>query len=81
MLKNINYLNNNSKELSENHMIVDLVRNDLSRVAKKGTVKVKELSVLYSFKNELCSNNKLYRLILCNVTVSYTVLYLKRHSV
>jgi para-aminobenzoate synthetase component 1 len=50
-LKNINYLNNNSKELSENHMIVDLVRNDLSRVAKKGTVKVKELSVLYSFKN------------------------------
>ena len=47
----INYLNNNSKELSENHMIVDLVRNDLSRVAKKGTVKVKELSVLYSFKN------------------------------
>ena len=32
-------------------MIVDLVRNDLSRVAKKGTVKVKELSVLYSFKN------------------------------
>ncbi len=50
-LKNINYLNNNSKELSENHMIVDLVRNDLSRIAKKGTVKVKELSTLYSFKN------------------------------
>ena len=50
-LKNINYLNNNSKELSENHMIVDLVRNDLSRIAKKGTVTVKELSTLYSFKN------------------------------
>ena len=32
-------------------MIVDLVRNDLSRVAKKGTVTVKELSTLYSFKN------------------------------
>ena len=50
-LRNINYLNNNSKELSENHMIVDLVRNDLSRIAKKGTVTVKELSTLYSFKN------------------------------
>ena len=50
-LKNINYLNNNSKELSENHMIVDLVRNDLSRIAKKGTVTVEELSALYSFKN------------------------------
>ena len=50
-LKNINYLKNNSKELSENHMIVDLVRNDLSKIAKKGSVKVKELSNLYSFKN------------------------------
>ena len=32
-------------------MIVDLVRNDLSKIAKKGSVKVKELSNLYSFKN------------------------------
>ena len=34
-LKNISYLKNNSKELSENHMIVDLVRNDLSKICKK----------------------------------------------
>ena len=31
-------------------MIVDLVRNDLSRTAKKGTVKVEELFGVYTFK-------------------------------
>jgi len=38
------------KEQSENVMIVDLVRNDLSRIAKKGSVKVKELCKVYTFK-------------------------------
>ncbi len=38
------------KELSENVMIVDLVRNDISRVAKKGSVQVDELCKVYSFK-------------------------------
>ena len=38
------------KELSENHMIVDLVRNDLSRLATKGSVKVKYLNKLNTFK-------------------------------
>ncbi len=38
------------KERSENVMIVDLVRNDLSRIAKKGTVHVEELCGMYSFK-------------------------------
>jgi len=39
------------KERSENVMIVDLVRNDLSRIAKKGTVQVEELCGCYTFKN------------------------------
>lgn len=43
-------LQNSEKERSENVMIVDLVRNDLSRIAKPGTVNVKELFGLYSFK-------------------------------
>ncbi|MFL5763500.1 MAG: anthranilate synthase component I family protein [Bacteroidia bacterium] len=43
-------LHQNKKERSENVMIVDLVRNDLSRVAKKGTVNVDELFGIYSFK-------------------------------
>ena len=38
------------KELSENIMITDLVRNDLSRTAQKGTVEVKELCGIYSFQ-------------------------------
>jgi len=40
----------NEKERSENIMIVDLVRNDLSRTASKGSVEVEELCVAYSFK-------------------------------
>lgn len=44
-------LTKNIKEKAENHMIVDLVRNDLSRISEKGKVKVTELSKLYSFKN------------------------------
>jgi para-aminobenzoate synthetase component 1 len=38
------------KELAENVMIVDLVRNDLTKSAKPGTVKVEELFGIYSFK-------------------------------
>jgi len=37
------------KERSENIMIVDLVRNDLSKVAEPGTVKMEELCGVYSF--------------------------------
>jgi para-aminobenzoate synthetase component 1 len=37
------------KEKSENVMVVDLVRNDLSKVCKEGTVAVKELFGIYSF--------------------------------
>lgn len=40
---------NDPKERSENIMIVDLVRNDLSRTAQKGSVKVTELCAIYSF--------------------------------
>ena len=43
-------LQNDFKEQSENVMIVDLVRNDLSRTAKKGSVEVKELFGVYAFK-------------------------------
>ncbi|HET6993255.1 MAG TPA: aminodeoxychorismate synthase component I [Bacteroidia bacterium] len=44
-------LMNDPKERSENVMIVDLVRNDLSRSAKKGSVKVEELFGIHTFKN------------------------------
>ena len=43
-------LESDPKERSENIMIVDLVRNDLSRTAEKGSVQVEELCGIYSFK-------------------------------
>ncbi|GAB1855987.1 anthranilate synthase component I family protein [Flavobacteriaceae bacterium MHTCC 0001] len=42
-------LQNDQKERSENIMIVDLVRNDLSKTALKGSVEVEELCKVYSF--------------------------------
>ena len=43
-------LSRDIKERAENVMIVDLVRNDLSKTAKIATVKVEELCKVYSFK-------------------------------
>jgi para-aminobenzoate synthetase component 1 len=42
-------LSESSKDRSENVMIVDLMRNDLSRICEEGTVKVDELYGIYSF--------------------------------
>ncbi|MBT8317094.1 MAG: aminodeoxychorismate synthase component I [Lutibacter sp.] len=49
-LKLIKALEKNPKERAENIMIVDLVRNDLSRFAIKRSVKVDELCKVYTFK-------------------------------
>lgn len=43
-------LRNDEKELAENMMIVDLVRNDLARTAETGSVKVEEMFGIYSFE-------------------------------
>lgn len=48
--QNKNELEQNPKERSENIMIVDLVRNDLSHTATKGSVQVEELCKIYTFK-------------------------------
>ena len=44
-------LKDSLKDQAENNMIVDLVRNDLSKVALKSTVKMEELRKVYTFKN------------------------------
>ena len=43
-------LRNNPKEQQENVMIVDLVRNDLTKSAEPGTVKTEELFGIYTFE-------------------------------
>lgn len=43
-------LRDHAKEQQENVMIVDLVRNDLTRSARAGSVKTEELFGIYSFK-------------------------------
>lgn len=45
-----NELESSSKEISENIMIVDLVRNDLTKSAVAGSVRATELARVYSFQ-------------------------------
>lgn len=45
-----NFLASDPKERAENIMVSDLVRNDLSRTAQKGSVNVEELCSIYSFE-------------------------------
>lgn len=56
-------LANDPKERAENIMIVDLIRNDLSKNAKKGSVKVEELCKVYSFKQV----HQLISTVVCDV--------------
>ena len=46
---NKDQLKHSAKDRSENVMVVDLVRNDLSKICKEGTVKTDELYGIYSF--------------------------------
>jgi para-aminobenzoate synthetase component 1 len=48
-LKNKDQLYHSAKDRSENVMVVDLVRNDLSKVCEEGSVQVDELFGVYSF--------------------------------
>ena len=49
--KNKSTLKNSAKERAENLMIVDLVRNDLSRICTPGSVKVTKLFNITSYQN------------------------------
>lgn len=49
-LSSIERLKSSKKEHAENVMIVDLVRNDLSKIATRGSVRLEEMCEIYSFK-------------------------------
>lgn len=56
-------LRNDPKERAENVMIVDLVRNDLSQVAQKGSVEVEELCAIKTVETV----HQMYSTVACNV--------------
>ena len=50
-IEQLHVLSSSVKERAENVMIVDLVRNDMSKISKPGSVKVKELCGAYAYKS------------------------------
>lgn len=68
--ENIIKLQTNPKEQSENVMIVDLVRNDLSKIASKNTVKVEELCKIYTFPTV----HQMISTISCSISKNLTIL-------
>ncbi len=50
-LKALKYFRNNNKETKEHNMIVDLERNDLSRICKSGTVEIKKEKYVEEYKH------------------------------
>ena len=71
-----NDLLNHPKERSENIMIVDLVRNDLSRTATKGSVRVEELCGIYTFEQV----HQMISTVVSEVAVSTPVVSLLRST-
>ena len=69
-------LENDQKERSENIMITDLVRNDLSKFANKGSVKVDELCKIYSFEQV----HQMISTITCQVDNSLSSVYIIRET-
>ena len=49
--KALNFFKNNIKETKEHNMIVDMERNDLSRICKPGSVKVKKEKTVEEYKD------------------------------
>lgn len=69
-------LESNPKERAENIMIVDLVRNDLSRIAKKGSVVVDELCKVYTFPQV----HQLISTVSCEVSDAIDVVEIIKNS-
>ena len=50
-IKALNYFKNNLKETKEHNMIVDMERNDLSRICKIGSVKLSKQKIVEEYKD------------------------------
>ncbi|MBM9579106.1 aminodeoxychorismate synthase component I [Leptospira sp. 201903070] len=51
--KNVEFLKNSEKEIAENLMITDLMRNDLGKISRQGSVHVQELFSVEKYKTIL----------------------------
>lgn len=67
-------LKNSPKERAENLMIVDLMRNDLSRLCKAGSVKVGKLFDVKSFKTLHQMESEVYGILNDNISF-YDIIY------
>jgi len=50
-IKALNYFKNNLKETKEHNMIVDMERNDLSRICKVGSIKLSKQKIVEEYKD------------------------------
>lgn len=75
-LKSKTDLVNNPKERQENVMIVDLVRNDLTKSAQPGSVKVEELFGIYSFKQV----HQMISTVVCEAKPNLTVVNILKNT-
>lgn len=66
----IKRLTSDKKEIAENIMIVDLVRNDMSKIALKSSVEVTQLCKVYTFKTV----HQLISTIQCNIDYNLSFL-------
>ncbi|MEM0517042.1 MULTISPECIES: anthranilate synthase component I family protein [Aequorivita] len=64
------------KERSENIMITDLVRNDLSRIAEKGSVTVDELCAIYTFEQV----HQMISTVRCSVPTDFSSVEILRNT-
>ncbi len=75
-LKMAQQLAKDPKERSENIMITDLVRNDLSRIAEKGSVVVDELCKIYTFEQV----HQMISTISCSVPPNFSSVEILRNT-
>ncbi len=68
-LNNYYYLKNDEKNRSENIMIVDLIRNDLSKISKSGTVKVEKLFEIEKHKTLFQMTSEITSLLKENISL------------
>ncbi len=75
-IKMAHQLSQDPKERSENIMITDLVRNDLSRIAEKGSVNVAELCAVYTFEQV----HQMISTVSCTVSPGFSSVEILRNT-